>query len=161
MYRDLQQFVDTLDRAGELVRVSAEVDATLEAAAIADRVSKSRAPNPPSDSARRNDPMFAHLGGPALLFENIAGSDFPLLINAYGSYRRTEMALGCARHGGGGGFDAIAAVMGELVKPQPPRSLGEAIGKARQFAPLLKIGPRRRVAGERASRSCARARRSI
>jgi 4-hydroxy-3-polyprenylbenzoate decarboxylase len=67
-----------------------------------------------------------------------------VLINAFGSYRRMEMALGCSRHGDGAGFDAIGAVIGELVKPQPPRSLGEALAKAKQFAPLLKIGPKRR-----------------
>ncbi|MEO1511839.1 MAG: UbiD family decarboxylase, partial [Planctomycetota bacterium] len=98
--------------------------------------------------ARACDPRHALLGGPALLFEKVAGSKFPLLINAYGSYRRMEMALGCAagqpRAGAGsGGFDAIGAIIGELVKPEPPRGLGEALGKARQFAPLLKIGPKR------------------
>lgn len=145
MYRDLQQFVAALDGVGELLRVEAEVDATLEAAAIADRVSKMPAPGGASGSARSNDPAFAGLGGPALLFENVAGADFPLLVNGYGSYRRTEMALGCAGDGRWGeGFDSIAGVIGGLVQPQPPRSFGEAIGKARQFAPLLKIGPRRR-----------------
>jgi 4-hydroxy-3-polyprenylbenzoate decarboxylase len=140
MYRDLREFVDALARAGELVRISAPVSAVLEVAAIADRVSKSPAPAAPSDAAKRNDPAHADRGGPALLFDNIEGAEFPLLINAFGSYRRMEMALGCER----GGFDAIGARIGELVKPQPPRSLGEAIRKAAQFAPLLKIGPKRR-----------------
>lgn len=140
MYRDLQSFVAALESAGELVRITDRVDPILEVSQIADRVSKAEAPHPPSQSARGNDPAFANLGGPALLFENVAGSDVPLLINAFGSYRRMEMALGCEA----GGFDAIGRHIGELVKPQPPRSLSEAIAKARQFAPLLKIGPRRR-----------------
>jgi 4-hydroxy-3-polyprenylbenzoate decarboxylase len=49
-----------------------------------------------------------------------------------------EMAMGCLD-----GFDTIGARIGDLVKPQPPRSLGEAIAKVRQFAPLLRIAPKR------------------
>jgi len=140
MYRDLRQFVAALEEAGEVVRIRERANPVLEIAEITDRVSKSRAPRPPSDSARRNDPAFADLGGPALLFENVEGSDTPVLINAFGSYRRMEMALGCE----GGGFDAIGARIGELVKPEPPKSMGEAIAKAWQFAPLLRIPPKRK-----------------
>jgi len=140
MYRDLRSFAHALEQQGELLRISESVDAVLQVAQIADIASKSEAPNPPSAGARANDPAFFAAGGKALLFENIKDADFPLLINAFGSYRRTEMALGCPDQG----FDSIAHRIGELVQPQPPRSLGEAISKAKQFAPLLKIGPRRR-----------------
>lgn len=137
MYRDLHQFVDALTRKGELKRMSAGGDPVLDIAQQTDAESKSAAPNPGSADSRRNDPEFAHLGGSALLYESPVGSDFPVLINAFGSYRRMEMALG------GQSLDEIARTIGELVKPQPPRSLGEAIAKAKQFAPLLKIGPKR------------------
>ncbi|MEX0876559.1 MAG: UbiD family decarboxylase domain-containing protein, partial [Phycisphaerales bacterium] len=137
MYSDLQSFVDALERSGELERVSEPVDPVLEIARRADAESKSRAPSPGSVSSRANDPEFAHMGGKALLFERPRDSDFPVLINAFGSYRRMEMALG------GRAFDDIAETIGGLVKPEPPRSLGEALSKARQFAPLLKIGPKR------------------
>ncbi|MFN7396445.1 MAG: UbiD family decarboxylase domain-containing protein [bacterium] len=146
MYRSTGEFVAALERAGELARVRALVDPVLEISAIADRESKSAAPHGPSASARRNDPRFYGRGGRALLFENVAGSDFPVLINAMGSYRRMEMALGCERYagvGGASGFDAIGARIGGLVKPEPPRSFGELIGKARQFLPLLRIPPKR------------------
>ncbi len=145
MYKSLGEFVGALEAAGELRRVRAAVSPVLEIAEIADRVSKSRAPYAPSDSARRNDPRFFDRGGPALLFEKVAGSDFPLLINAWGSYRRMEMAIGCDAGGHTpGGFDAIGAKIGELVKPEPPRSLGQAIEKAKQFLPLLFISPKRK-----------------
>ncbi|MEM7622130.1 MAG: UbiD family decarboxylase domain-containing protein, partial [Planctomycetota bacterium] len=143
MYPDLQRFVEALEREGELVRIAEEVDPVLEITAITDRVSKSAAPSTPSARAMQNDPAFARFGGPALLFENVKGSDFPLLINAYGSYRRMEMALGTASYDPQGGFDAIGDLIGELVKPQPPRSIGEALAKAKQVLPLLKIPPRR------------------
>lgn len=74
-YKHLKHFIDTLEKAGELVRIKTYVDPKLEIAEITDRVSKS--PN----------------GGKALLFEN-AGYDFPVLINSMGSYKRMCLALG-------------------------------------------------------------------
>lgn len=74
-YKHLRHFIDTLEKAGELVRISTYVNPALEIAEITDRISKS--PN----------------GGKALLFEN-TGYDFPVLINSMGSYRRMCMALG-------------------------------------------------------------------
>jgi len=144
MYKDLRTMVSAFEAAGELVRVREPVSAVLEIAEIADRVSKAGAAGGASASAKRNDPRFHGLGGRAILLERVQGSDMPVLINAFGSYRRMEMALGCAEgQARAGGFDAIAGIIGELVKPQPPRSLGEVLAKAKQFAPLLKIGPKR------------------
>src|SRR5512138_120097 len=137
MYPDLASFVAALDSAGEILRVKEPVSPVLEIARRADRESKSPAPNPGCDASRPNDPEFHAYGGRALLFENVPGSDFPVLINAFGSYRRMETALG------GRAFDAIGRTIGELVKPEPPRSLGQAVAKARRFLPLLKIGPKR------------------
>ncbi|MFB6456968.1 menaquinone biosynthesis decarboxylase [Chitinophaga sp. Hz27] len=74
-YKNLRHFIDTLEQAGELVRVKTYVNPELEIAEITDRISKS--PD----------------GGKALLFEN-TGYDFPVLINSMGSYKRMCMALG-------------------------------------------------------------------
>ena len=74
-YRNQQQFIDALERAGELVRIRAYVDPQLEMAEITDRMSKQDG------------------GGKAILFEN-SGYGFPVLMNAYGSERRMCMALG-------------------------------------------------------------------
>jgi len=74
-YKNQQQFIDELEKAGELVRIKTYVDPHLEIAEITDRISKT--PN----------------GGKALLFEN-TGYDFPVLMNAYGSEKRMCMALG-------------------------------------------------------------------
>src|SRR5215471_13249505 len=74
-FRNQQEFIDALERAGELVRISTYVNPKLEMAEITDRVSKSPG------------------GGKALLFEN-TGYAFPVLMNAYGSERRMCMALG-------------------------------------------------------------------
>jgi len=73
-YHDLPSFLWALERAKELKRVSAEVDPELEITEIAMRVVKSE--------------------GPALLFEKVKGSPYPLAINIFGSARRIELALG-------------------------------------------------------------------
>ena len=102
-YASLREFVEALDQAGELHRVTAEVDPVLEVSEIVDRVSKSPAATS-SEHAAAFDPLHHHLGGKAILFENVKGAKFPLLMNAWGSYRRIEMALGCdgdKPHGGG------------------------------------------------------------
>jgi len=74
-YKSLRAFIDTLEQAGELVRIKTFVDPVLEIAEITDRVSKTQDRNK------------------ALLFEN-TGTDFPLLINSMGSERRMCIALG-------------------------------------------------------------------
>lgn len=167
MYHDLHAFVAALEAQGELKRIRTRVSPVLDIAAIADRESKSPAPNPPSKSALAADPRFHSRGGKALLFENVEGSDIPVLINAWGSYRRMEMALGChdpinsatmysssgstsssGGHSPGGhspgGFATLAKKIADLTKPEPPKSFSDLFAKARQFLPLLKIPPKRR-----------------
>lgn len=151
MYASLGEFVTALERAGELARIRTPVSPIIEIAAAADRESKAGAPGIPSECARRNDPRFYGLGGRALLFERVEGSEIPVLINALGSYRRMEMALGCNDAGPGleagrtpGGFDAIGARLGDLVKPVPPNSFTEAIVGAKKILPILRMPPKRR-----------------
>ena len=73
--KNLQEFVDLLDKAGELIRIKGFVDPELEIAEITDRVSK-------------YEPL-----NKALLFEN-TGTDYPVLMNMMGSEKRMAMALG-------------------------------------------------------------------
>ncbi|GHV96341.1 menaquinone biosynthesis decarboxylase [Spirochaetia bacterium] len=88
-YRNLQDFISTLEKAGELKRISAEVDARLEISAIADRVMREE--------------------GPALLFEQVRHSPYPLAINLLGSERRMAMALNAES------LDAKAREIGDLI----------------------------------------------
>lgn len=73
-YRNLKEFISDLEEKGQLHRVTVEVDRNLELAQIVDVLSKS--------------------GGPAVLFENVKGSPYPVLMNAFGSDKRMCMALG-------------------------------------------------------------------
>lgn len=74
-YKNQQEFIQRLEKEGELIRIKTFVDPKLEMAEITDRMSKQPG------------------GGKALLFEN-TGYDFPVLMNAYGSEKRMCMALG-------------------------------------------------------------------
>ncbi len=139
MYDSLGRFIDALEAAGELQRVSAEVSPILEITEVADRHSKSPCAHR-SLYAEAFDPGHAGLGGKALLFECVKDCDFPLAINVFGSYRRMEMALGCERTGG---FEAIAQKIAALTVLEPPKSLRAAIAKAKLLLPLLRVGPKR------------------
>ncbi len=148
MYASTREFVQALENAGELSRISAKVSPILEITALADQASKSAAPNLPSEATRRTDPRFHHLGGKALLFENVAGSDIPVLINQFGSYRRMEMALGCGHEGHTpGGLEALADRLGKLIKPEPPPTLIAKLKKIPELLELARIPPKRASSG--------------
>ena len=72
-YRDLRDFLRTLEKKGELKRISEEVDPILEITEITDRTVKA--------------------GGPALLFEKPRGSRVPVVTNLVGTERRMNLAL--------------------------------------------------------------------
>src|SRR6266852_7361683 len=72
-YTDLREFIRALEKNKELKRIPFEVDPHLEITEFADRAVKQ--------------------GGPALLFEKPKGSNVPVLINAFASMRKMEIAL--------------------------------------------------------------------
>ncbi|MEE3002483.1 MAG: UbiD family decarboxylase [Planctomycetota bacterium] len=139
VFRDLASFMRHLEGAGELLRVPGPVSPILEITEVADRHSKSRC-SLQSEDAAVFDPGHCGLGGKAILFEQVEGSDFPLAINLFGSFARMELALGCH---GGGGFEAIGATLGKLAQPKPPRGLRETLALGREMLPLLRATPRK------------------
>jgi 4-hydroxy-3-polyprenylbenzoate decarboxylase len=98
---DLRDWIALLEREGELVRVGAEFDQRLEITEIVDRTVRA--------------------GGPALLFEQVKGSERPLLINQFGTERRMCMAFGVER------LDDVAAKLEDVLELQPPQGLGEKL----------------------------------
>src|SRR2546423_10318071 len=98
---DLRSWIALLEREGELVRVSAEVDPRLEVTEIVDRTVKA--------------------GGPALLFERPIGSSHPLLINQFGTERRMCLALGVER------LDDVAHKLEDVLEMQPPQGLVDKV----------------------------------
>src|SRR6202140_1449115 len=110
-YTNLLDFIHVLEKKGELKRISFEVDPVLEIAEFADRAVKG--------------------GGPALLFEKPKGSRVPVLINAFASMRRMELALEVDS------VDAIAARISEFLEMRMPEGL---LGKFKMLPKLAEMG---------------------
>jgi 4-hydroxy-3-polyprenylbenzoate decarboxylase len=124
----LSDFLKLLEQEGELSRVSARVDPKLEIAAICERVCKTPAPHGHQELDRS---PAAALGGKALLFENVSGSDIPVAINTFGSYWRVNRALGTQT------LAELAERVQALVKPEIPTTLLE---KMKKLPELMKLG---------------------
>src|SRR6266498_953401 len=106
-FDSFRDFLNQLEAAGELKRVTQPVATELEITELADREMKRPG------------------GGKALLFEkptvNGVVSPFPLAINTMGSHKRMAMSLGA------GSVDEAAAELGSLMKAKPPTGFKEAI----------------------------------
>jgi len=102
-----RNFVNQLDKAGELKRITQPVATELEITEIADREMKSPG------------------GGKALLFEkptvNGQPSPFPVAINTLGSHKRMALSMGAES------VDQVAKELGALMKAKPPTSFKETI----------------------------------
>ena len=121
-YSSFGQFVDALDKAGELQRISTPVDTDLLITEWADREMKSPG------------------GGKALLFERplIDGreSQFPLAINTMGSTRRMAMALKLEN------VDDLAQEIQLILKAKPPTNVREGWSLLKQGLNLLHARPK-------------------
>jgi len=110
-FDDLREFIRALEKHKELKRIPFEVDPYLEITEFADRSVKS--------------------GGPALLFEKPKGSDIPVLINAFASMRRMEIALEVSS------VEEIAGRISDLLAMQKPEGL---FGKLKMLPKLAELG---------------------
>jgi len=129
----LADFLKSLESEGELSRVKATVDPKLEIAAVCDRVVKTSAPHGHQEPDRS---PAASLGGKALLFESVKGSDIPVAINTFGSYYRVNKALGSAN------FAELAQRLEALVKPEMPVTLVEKMKKLPELLKLATFPPK-------------------
>jgi len=110
-YNDLREFVRALEKAGELKRIPFEVDPHLEITEFADRSVKH--------------------GGPAFLFEKPKGSSVPVLINAFASNKRMEIALEVDS------VDEVARRITEFLEMRMPQGL---LNKLKMLPKLAEIG---------------------
>lgn len=120
MFTDLRAFLDHLRRDRDVVEVDALVDPIEEVAEIHRRVIAG--------------------GGPALLFTNVKGADFPLVTNLFGTPKRAELAFGQRPLA----FIKRLVHLAETMLPPTPAKLWDArdIGLA-----ALKVGTKRRSDG--------------
>ncbi|MDQ3673361.1 MAG: UbiD family decarboxylase, partial [Gemmatimonadota bacterium] len=115
---NLSQFIEAIDRAGELARIAEPVKARLELCEVADRVMKQPG------------------GGKALLFENVilddgSRSEYPVAINLFGSMRRMALALGVEN------LDQVGARITQLLDLKVPEGL---MGKLSMLPRLMEVG---------------------
>ncbi len=110
-YEDLREFIRALERNNELKRIPFEVDPKLEITEFADRAVKG--------------------GGPALLFEKVKGSKFPVLINSFASMKRMEIALQV------GSVDEVAKRISEYLEMRMPEGL---LNKLKMLPKLAEMG---------------------
>ncbi|MBL4821639.1 MAG: 4-hydroxy-3-polyprenylbenzoate decarboxylase [Gammaproteobacteria bacterium] len=116
-FRDLREFIDFLEKNGELKRIKTEVDPYLEITEICDRT-------------LRND-------GPALLFEN-PKSNIPLLANLFGSTRRVALAMGQEDISG---LRDVGKLLALLKEPDPPKGWKDLWQNLPNYKQILNIKP--------------------
>ena len=118
-YRDLRDFIQQLEKQGELKRIKVEVDPVLEMTVICDRVLKE--------------------GGPALLFENPKGSNISVLGNLFGTTKRVAMGMGAKDISE---LRAIGELLAYLKEPEPPKGIKDAFDKLPVFKQVLNMAPK-------------------
>lgn len=109
-YASLREFIDRLEAAGRLVRVTAPVSPKLEITEIHTRLLAEQ--------------------GPAVLFENVEGSDMPLLANLFGTVER--VAWGMNREPGQ--LRELGEMLAFFKQPEPPGGWRDAV----EMVPLMK-----------------------
>ena len=118
-YKDLRDFIQQLERLGELRRIDTTIDPKLEMTEICDR------------TLRR--------AGPALLFEHPTGSRIPVLGNLFGTPHRVALGMGA---------DSVSALreIGQLLaylkEPEPPGGFKDAWGKLPLLKQLMNMSPK-------------------
>ena len=114
-YKDLRQFINALEQAGDLVRVTTPVSTHLEMTEIQTRLIKD--------------------GGPAVLFENVvkpdgSKSDIPVLVNLFGTVERVAQGMNKKPDS----LRELGDTLAFMRQPEPPngiKDLGKFVGLAK------------------------------
>lgn len=115
-YKDLRDFIDKLEKMGELKRVSMEIDTDLEMTEIADRTLRA--------------------GGPAILFENPKGHSMPVLANLFGTPKRVALGMGQESVEA---LREVGKLLAFLKEPEPPKGLKDLVSKIPVFKQVLNM----------------------
>ena len=118
-YKDLRDFILQLEKQGELKRIQTEVDPCLEITEICDRTLRAE--------------------GPALLFENVKGSEIPVLANLFGTPKRVAMGMG---EDSVEALHEIGKLLAFLKEPEPPKGMKDAWEKLPIFKQVLNMAPK-------------------
>lgn len=115
-FDDLQSLIDHLDHQGDLKRIAHSLSPRLEITEVTDRVVKA--------------------DGPALLFEQPTGYDFPVFTNGYASWERINAIFGVEH------VDEIGAKIVQLMDLEPPRKLMDKLRLLPKLKDLAGIFPK-------------------
>lgn len=115
-HKDLREFIRALEQAGELKRIPFEVDPHLEITEFADR------------SVKR--------GGPAFLFEKPKSSSIPVLINAFASMKRMQIALEVES------LDEVSGRITEMLEMRMPQGLINKLKMLPKLADMTNFFPK-------------------
>jgi 4-hydroxy-3-polyprenylbenzoate decarboxylase len=115
-YHDLRDFIQQLEKMGELRRISLEVDPVLEITEICDRTLKQT--------------------GPALLFEKCKGYEVPLLGNLFGTPRRVALGMGAASVEA---LRDVGKLLAFLKEPEPPKGMRDIFDKLPAYKQVLNM----------------------
>ncbi|MCY9855611.1 4-hydroxy-3-polyprenylbenzoate decarboxylase [Vibrio mediterranei] len=119
-FKDLRDFIQHLESQGLLKRISHPVDPDYEMTEISDRTLRA--------------------GGPALLFENPIGYDFPVLTNLFGTSERVAIGMGRQQVSE---LREVGKLLAYLKEPEPPRGFKDAIDKIPVFKQVLNMPVKR------------------
>ncbi|HEY9616421.1 MAG TPA: UbiD family decarboxylase [Microcoleaceae cyanobacterium] len=120
MARDLRGFIKLLEQRGQLRRISALVDPDLEIAEISNRM--------------------LQCGGPALLFEQVKGSPYPVATNLMGTVERICWSMNMQQPEE---LEDLGKRLAMLQQPKPPKKIGQAIEFGKVLFDVLKAKPQR------------------
>ena len=115
-YSDLRDFIDQLEKLGQLKRIKQPISTNLAMTEISDRTLRA--------------------GGPALLFENPIGHDIPVLTNLFGTPERVALAMGKTDVKS---LRDVGKLLAMLKEPEPPKGLRDAIEKFPIFKQVLNM----------------------
>jgi 4-hydroxy-3-polyprenylbenzoate decarboxylase len=118
-YKDLRDFIDQLEKGGDLKRISKQVSPNLEITEISDRVLRA--------------------GGPALLFEHPGESKIPLLSNLFGTEQRVAQALG---EDNAAALREVGKLLAFLKEPAPPKGFIDAMKTLPIYKKILDMSPK-------------------
>ncbi|MGI0068865.1 MAG: menaquinone biosynthesis decarboxylase, partial [Nitrosopumilaceae archaeon] len=118
---DVSEFIEKLEKAGELKRVKTQVDSNLEVSEILSRV------------------MYSN--GPAILFENIKNYDMPILANAFGSIKRLEIGLEMQD------FTDIGQRIVDMTRMEMPTGILDKLRKLPELSKMTDIAPKLQKSG--------------
>ena len=122
-FSSLRDFIEALEKSGDLIRVSEPVSTDLEMTEIQTRIIAER--------------------GPAILFENVKNekgkkAGMPVLVNLFGSVERIAMALNTTPEG----LREIGEALAFLQKPTPPESFKSSLSLLPLAKDVLAMRPK-------------------